>query len=270
MALLAGVLLAVDFFAERALRHDYERTGFEQLEAIARIAQARPPQFSSSASDALEDSRVARDWAARMAPSGARITVITASGEVLADSQSDPNTMENHADRPEVQQALAQGNGRSIRHSATVQRDLLYYAARQPVPGRSPVILRFALPVENVAEFLWNFRKRLWVSSLVILFMAGTLALLISRSVSRRVERLQEFSRRVAEGDFRPLPADPSGDALEKLGVSLSETSARLEDTIRSLTDERNLSAAIFGSMVEGVAVVDAAVVHRLVLGAAL
>ena len=66
------------------------------------------------------------------------------------------------------------------------------------------------------------------------------------------------FSRRVAEGDFRPIDADRSGDALEALAVSLNDTAARLDRTIRTLTEERNLSAAILGSMVEGVAVVNA------------
>jgi two-component system phosphate regulon sensor histidine kinase PhoR len=82
--------------------------------------------------------------------------------------------------------------------------------------------------------------------------------LLISRSFSDRVERLREFSRRVADGDFRPLPADSSGDALEALAASLNQTAARLDRTIRTLTEERNLSSAILGSMLEGVAVVNA------------
>jgi len=43
LALLLGVLLAVDYFAERALRRDYERTGFEQLAAIAHIARHNFP-----------------------------------------------------------------------------------------------------------------------------------------------------------------------------------------------------------------------------------
>jgi two-component system, OmpR family, phosphate regulon sensor histidine kinase PhoR len=87
--------------------------------------------------------------------------------------------------------------------------------------------------------------------------------LLISRGFSDRVERLKEFSRRVAEGDFRPLPGDGSGDALEALGSSLNQTAARMDRTIRTLTEERNLSSAILGSMVEGVAVVSGA--ERLV-----
>jgi len=262
LALLLGVLLAVDFFAERALRRDYERTGFEQLAAIAHIALVRPPQLSNSP-DEREDSRVIREWTAQMAASGARVTVITSWGLVLADSQSDPRTMENHAHRPEIEEALATGEGRSVRHSVTINQDLLYYAVRLTPASRPPLILRFALPVKSVDAVLWDFRRRLWLASSVILLLAGAASLLISRSFSRRVERLQEFSRRVAKGDFRPLAADPGGDALEKLAVSLNETAARLDRTIRSLTDERNLSAAILGSMVEGVAVVSGA--ERLV-----
>jgi len=61
----------------------------------------------------------------------------------------------------------------------------------------------------------------------------------------------------VAEGDFRPIEADRTGDGLEALAVSLNATAARLDRTIRTLTEERNLSSAILGSMVEGVAVVN-------------
>ena len=108
-----------------------------------------------------------------------------------------------------------------------------------------------------------SFRRSLWLASLVILIVAGTASLLVSRRFSDRVERLNEFSRRVAEGDFRPLPGDGSGDALEALGASLNQTAARMDRTIRTLTEERNLSSAILGSMVEGVAVINAS--ERLV-----
>ena len=80
---------------------------------------------------------------------------------------------------------------------------------------------------------------------------------MISRGFTERVERLNEFSRRVAQGDFRPISGDGSGDALEALGVSLNQTAARMDRTIRTLTEERNLSSAILSSMVEGVAVVN-------------
>ena len=257
LALLVSVLLAVDFFAERSFRADYERTGFEQLAAIARIAQARLPQWTPASPEHAEDLAPLRDWVTQLGASGARVTVITANGRVLADSQSDPQTMENHATRPEVVEAMAKGDGRSIRHSVTINRDLLYYAVRLNTSAGPSTILRFALPLETVDEVLSSFRRRLWLASFFILLIAGAISLLFSRSFTGRVERLKEFSRRVAEGDFRPLPRDGSGDALEALGISLNRTAARLDRTIHTLTEERNLSSAILGSMVEGVAVVN-------------
>ena len=131
LALLASVLLAVGFFAQRAFRDDYERAGFEQLTAIARIAQARPPQWTPALPGQPEDFAPLREWVGQIAASGVRVTVITADGRVLADSQSDPQTMENHATRPEVWKRWRKGDGRSIRHSVTINRDLLYYAVRQ-------------------------------------------------------------------------------------------------------------------------------------------
>jgi two-component system phosphate regulon sensor histidine kinase PhoR len=257
-ALLIAVLLPVDFYAERALRRDYERTGFEQLAAIAHIAIANPPQLSSLTPDHPEDSASFRGWITQMAASGVRVTVITSEGRVLADSQSDAQTMENHASRPEIRDALAKGDGQSIRHSVTINRDLLYYAVRLTPAGAPPVVLRFALPLQTVDEELAGFRRRLWLASVFMLLVTGIVSLLISRSFSSRVERLQVFSLRVAEGDFRPIEADRSGDALEALASSLNTTAGRLDHTIRTLTEERNLSSAILGSMVEGVAVVNA------------
>lgn len=262
-ALPLGVLFAVDFFAERALREDYAGTAFSHLAAIAHLAQARPPHLSAIPPIGPEEVGALQKWTAEMAASGARVTLITPAGLVLADSQSDPSTMENHAGRPEIRDAMAKGEGQSTRHSVTINRDLLYYAVKQDVGAGSPLILRFAIPLATVQELLGSFRRSLWLASLVILLLAGAASLLISLGISERIERLKEFSRRVAEGDFRPLPGDGSGDALGKLGASLNQTAARLDQTIRTLTEERNLSSAILGSMVEGVAVLNAA--ERLV-----
>jgi two-component system, OmpR family, phosphate regulon sensor histidine kinase PhoR len=262
-ALLLSVLVAVDFFAERALRHDSELATFAQLSTIARFVQTHPPEFPSLSSAQPEDLERLNRWVAEIGSGGARVTVIRSDGQVLADSQSDARTMENHADRPEIQEALAKGEGRSARHSVTLRRDFLYYAVRQDVAAGAPIVLRFAIPLETSNQALGLFRRSLWLASLIILLVAGTVSLLVSRGFSDRVERLREFSRRVAEGDFRPLPGGGSGDALEALRASLNQTAARMDRTIRTLTEERNLSSAILGSMVEGVAVVNGA--ERLV-----
>ncbi|HVH61313.1 MAG TPA: hypothetical protein VM709_13320, partial [Candidatus Sulfotelmatobacter sp.] len=159
-ALLIAVLLPVDYYAERTLRRDYERAGFDQLASIARIALASPPPASSLSTTSRTPSPALREWLTRMAASGVRVTVITSDGLVLADSESDPQTMENHAGRPEIREALANGDGLSVRHSVTINRDLLYYAARFSMPSGPPVVLRFALPVRTVNDEVWAFRRR--------------------------------------------------------------------------------------------------------------
>src|SRR5262249_16312399 len=63
-------------------------------------------------------------------------------------------------------------------------------------------------------------------------------------------------SHRVAHGDFRELPRDWRRDELAELSRTLNETGARLDRTIRSLTEERNQSAAILRSMAGGGAVI--------------
>jgi len=259
LALLWSVLLAVDFLAERALRQNYESDSYRELQALARVVRTHPLPLNSIPPKTPEETAALNNWVANAASSGARVTIIAADGRVLADSQTETDTMETHAGRPEVVQALQSGEGRATRTSVSVKQGLLYYAFREFLPGDVPVIVRLALPLEGIDEPLGKFRTNLWVGSLLIFLIAGAVGLLMSRTYTDRVERLREFSRRVAEGDFRPLPPDGTGDTLEALGSSLNQTASRLDRTIRTLTEERNLSAAILGSMVEGVAVVNGA-----------
>jgi two-component system phosphate regulon sensor histidine kinase PhoR len=263
LALLLSVLLAVDFLAERALRSSYERDAYQQLAAISRIDPLQSAHLAQFPPVTLEDSQALRNWVKEAARSGVRVSVITTTGEVIADSQVEVSSMENHADRPEVRQALLSGTGRATRESVSQKRPMLYYAVREDLPGSAPAVVRFSLPVESANEALAHFRRVVLLWSLLILAVAGAVSMLVSRRFTGRIERLREFSRRVAEGDFRPLSADGTGDTLEALGHSLNQTASRLDRTIHTLTEERNLSSAILGSMVEGVAVVSGA--ERLV-----
>jgi two-component system, OmpR family, phosphate regulon sensor histidine kinase PhoR len=259
LTLLGCVLLAVGFLAERTLRSNYESDSYHELQSLARVVRLQKLPLTSIPPKTPEEQAALNDWVANAAASGARVTVISSDGTVLADSQTASDNMENHATRPEVMDALRGGEGRSTRTSVSVKRALIYYAFREYLSGDVPVIVRLALPLEGVEQPLGKFRMNVLVGSLLIFLIAGAVGLLMSRTYTDRVERLREFSRRVAEGDFRPLAPDRTGDTLEALGSSLNQTASRLDRTIRTLTEERNLSAAILGSMVEGVAVVNGA-----------
>ena len=117
------------------------------------------------------------------------------------------------------------------------------------------MVVRLSVPLHRLEEARFAFRSRLWGISLVILVVAGGVSLLFFRTVSRRIGRLKEFSRRVADGDFRPLPLERSKDELAQLSNTLGQTAVKLDRTIKTLTEERNRSAAVLASMEEGVAV---------------
>ena len=121
------------------------------------------------------------------------------------------------------------------------------------------VLLVLLLFVPIFFELFSPYRRLhpLTLVALTVLLIAIP-TLMFSRSYGQRIDRLKDFSRRIAVGDFRPIPAEPLHDELATLGDSLNEAAAKLERTIVSLSSERNRSSAILRSMVEGVAVIDA------------
>ncbi|MGH9733976.1 MAG: ATP-binding protein [Candidatus Acidiferrales bacterium] len=248
--LLIAVLASIDFYAGRILRENYIRAADERLNSLALIARSNPPDFGNETALA--------SWTGSMSSSGARVTIIASDGRVLADSAHDIETMENHSNRPEFRQAMSSGEGESVRHSHTLDRDLVYWAIRFERPSESPVVIRFATPLAQINSALAEVRHRLWEVSLVILVLAIGISALFSRRFAKRVGQLKEFSQRVAIGDFRPLVQELAKDELGDLARALNDTASRLSATISSLSEERNRSAAILRSMAEAVAVIDA------------
>jgi two-component system phosphate regulon sensor histidine kinase PhoR len=250
LLLLLAVLAAMDFFASRILRAEFVRSAENELAALEKTAQSRPPQ--------TDDITALRNWADWMSQSGARVTVIGSDGAVLVDSGEEPPSSENSADLPEVRDAFANGEAESVRRSPELNRDLAYRAVRYQPPSGPAVVLRMAVPVGEVRGAIAVVRSRLVLVSLIILILGGAVSLMLSRGFSMRVERLKDFAGRVAAGDFRPLELEDTEDELTDLVRALNETAARLDESILTLTGERNRSSAILRSMAEGVAVIDA------------
>lgn len=249
LALLLGVLFAVDLYSARVLRRDYIRSVDDKLGALLSLAVTQPLR--------VEDPAQLQSWTVRMAQSGARVTVLNAEGAILADSVQVPSANSDR-DAPEVQQAFASGQGSSVRYSPVLNRQLVFRAIRYQPGGGTPVAIRMALPLAQIDFPLAELRERLLAASIAILVVGAIVSFVFSRSLASRVEQLQDFSRRVAAGDFRPLRFDGPRDELADLASALNETAAQLDGTIRSLSGERNRSSAILRSMVEGVAVIDA------------
>jgi two-component system phosphate regulon sensor histidine kinase PhoR len=249
-ALLLVVLLAVQLYSARVIRSQAIRSANDQLASLLGLTLANPPQSD----DPIE----LRNWTSRAARSGARVTIIDDTGRVLADSEADAEKMENHANRPEIQQAFASGTGQSVRRSATLDRELVYRAQRYSRPASSPIVIRLAMPLAQIDLSLVELRQRQLIATLVVLLVGALVSFAFARMFAARVQRLQRFSQRIAEGDFRPLLREGPRDELSDLADSLNLTAARMDREIRLLSGERNRSSAILRSMVEGVAVIDA------------
>jgi len=247
LGLLLVVLISVGLYSSFVLRRDYIRAADGHLASLLTLAQSRPPRFDNP--DELAT------WAQWIARSGARLTVIDSAGNTLIDSLGDGR---NHLADPEVQQALTEGEGRSVRLSALVGRTLIYHAVRYLAPNASPVVIRLSLPLSEVDASATELQRKVLSASLLILLVGGLISLTYFRTLAARIERLTELAHRLAEGDFRPLAADGPNDELSDLAHALNETAARMDRSFRSLSGERNRSGAILRSMVEGVAVIDA------------
>ncbi len=124
-----------------------------------------------------------------------RLTVIGADGTVLADSEAE--TSENHASRPEVQEALASGWGESVRHSDTLSLPMLYVAKRF-VDGS---VGRAAMPLSTIDSMVWDSLPMLIVAVLAALLLALLLARRLARTLLRPLDKVRQALQGVLSGD---------------------------------------------------------------------
>ena len=179
---------------------------------------------------------------------GARITVIDSSGKVLADSEANPEQMENHASRPEFASALHGQAGSSTRLSRTIGVDLLYVAV--PIPGGA---VRMAYPLSSIREVNRRIVRNLIKGSTVAVLIAMFFAFIATQSIGRRLVRITDFAERVAAGDLSARIQEGSGDEIAHVASALDRTARKLEDGFRALENSRQTLETLLNSMQEAV-----------------
>ena len=177
-----------------------------------------------------------------------RATVIDSSGKVLADSEADPATMENHAGRPEFAQALQGQMGTATRSSATVGVDFLYAAV--PIPGGA---VRLAHPLSAVRDANRRVRNDVLKSSAVAALIALVLAFTATQLIGRRLARITAFAGRIAAGDLSARIQEESGDEIAHVASALDKTARKLEEGFRAVDSSRQTLETLLNSMQEAV-----------------
>ena len=172
---------------------------------------------------------------------GARATVIDPTGKVLADSEADPSTMENHAHRKEFVTALGGEVGIDERNSQTVNIPFVYVAA--PVSGGA---VRLAYPLPEVEITDRPLRVALFWGSLSAFVFAMLVAAAASQYVGLRLQRIVDFAERVAAGDLTARIASSSTDEIGKVASALDKTARRVEESfVRVQTSQRELETLL-------------------------
>ena len=178
----------------------------------------------------------------------ARVTIIDSSGKVLADSEANPDAMENHVTRPEFIAALHGQVGSSTRLSHTIGVELLYVAA--PVPGGA---VRLAYPLAAIREANRHIGRDLLEAALVAALVAMLLAIVATYSISRRLVRITDFAERIAAGDLSARIQEEASDEIAHVAAALDKTARKLEDGFRALENSRQTLEALLNSMQEAV-----------------
>jgi two-component system phosphate regulon sensor histidine kinase PhoR len=187
----------------------------------------------------------------------ARVTIIDANGVVLGESDEDRTQMDNHLFRPEVQQALTQGRGSSIRFSDTVEYDMMYVAQR--VESGSTVVgfVRVALPLRQIEANVNRLRWAVFSAALLTVSGAALLALLIAERTARPVRELTKIVQRMAQGDLHARLLPTTRDEVGTLTRAFNQMSDRLRGTITMLVEERGRLAAVLDNMADGAIITD-------------
>jgi two-component system phosphate regulon sensor histidine kinase PhoR len=242
--LITVVVLVVA--VDRSLRRDLVAESLASLEREASLIREALP------SDSLGWQVFARRSAVA---ASLRVTIIDRNGRVRADSdveESELARIENHANRPEVGTALANGVGSNTRVSATVGRRLMYLA----VAG-GPGVIRVAMSYAQVDAIVARARRFVMVAAIPALLVGAFLASLAARRIARPLAAIGAAAQSISRGESPHLPFAGIPD-VDRLSANLREMHRELVARFDSLKRKQSETAAIVDSMVEGVLSSDA------------
>ena len=260
-------IIAVSWYGTTVLREFYLQETEADLEARANL-------ISSRVIDYLHDGQVAplRGYCvAAGRESRTRITVIGLDGKVIADSNEDPEVMDNHRHRLEIEKAFAGEVGTSRRYSKTLDENFIYVAVPLQVAGLQPLdngafsainaVLRTSVSVASLDKTLAGIKIRIGLVAVAVMLLAGGITLLISRNISKPLEQMTKSAMQFSRGDFseRMLPLAKKTASLEvvTLAGSMDRMAELLDEKIQAIVTHRNQLETVFSSMVEAVIAID-------------
>ena len=251
-----GAIAAVTWFATSTVRSFYFDQMRSDIEARALLLEQKILDLTADSPEALQ--KFCRRAGRRAAT---RITVVDADGTVLADSNEDPQRMENHGQRPELIQAFSGQAGSSLRFSHTLEQDMLYVAIPLHINSGPPGGLRLSVPATALNTVLTSIRTKIMLGSLVVVLLAAAFSLYLARRISHPLEEIKQGAEQLARGEVdRFINIRDRGMSAEMIALirSLNQMARQINERIRTISRQRNELEAVFSSMTEAVVAIDA------------
>ena len=195
----------------------------------------------SLAAAAVEDGGT--DYLSQLTADRYRLTWIAADGSVLYDTKTDAESLENHASRAEVSQALTTGTGESTRYSSTLMEKTMYYAQRLD----DGTVLRISISRATVGMIAVGMIQPLLIVLIVALILSGLLARRLSRRI---VDPLNSLDLE------HPLDND-AYEELSPLLKRIHRQHVEIQTQLRELREKTDEFTQITGSMREGLVLLD-------------
>lgn len=183
-----------------------------------------------------------------------RITWINPDGTIRFESKYDKWQMENHLDRPEVQEALNEAYGTAVRKSHTLSRDLYYMAEQMP----DGTILRLSMERESIYSHFLSL-----LPLVVLLLLCAAVACIkasrmLTASLLNPLRRTVLLMRQIGDPNGISVPASYHVDAeLRPLVDKIIDQSQVLNQLIHSLEQQRNIVRLMMENLQEGVILTD-------------
>jgi two-component system phosphate regulon sensor histidine kinase PhoR len=186
-----------------------------------------------------------------------RITAILPSGVVIGDSDEDPALMGNHADRPEIREALAGPTGVSIRRSATLKKEMIYVAI--PVRKGEAVagVIRAAAPLLSVSQMLRSVYWKIALMGLGIALLAAIVSLILLARINRPLAEIERGAERFARGELGYRLPQTGPEEIANLSKTMNRMAGELEEKLTTISAQHRELETILTAMAEGVLVTD-------------
>ncbi len=133
-----------------------------------------------------------------------RVTIISDTGLVLAESNKDKKKMDNHRSRPEVMDAAIHEYGFIIRYSDTIKTDFLYVAKKLNFKDK-PMFFRLSVSLKSVMEEFYSLWFRLAIVFSIFVLISLVMAYKLSKKIRHDIMQLTEYLREISEKNYKAI-----------------------------------------------------------------